>query len=325
MKTCTFCRTKYNMKKETLNKTTLSIGIPAYNEAGNIINILTALYSQSSEYYVLEKIIIIPDGCTDNTEDLVREFAKTHKEVDLYSDGKRVGKAARLNEIYKETTSDFLLSIDADVLPKSPNYIDLLVKGLIDNPKTNVTCGRFIPVKHSNLWGSLSNYSYYTFEDAILKLNNGNNIYALMGAAHMVRMSFGKTLHFPKGTISDQNRLYVLATQNNPHGFLLVKNAEIYMRTVSTFYDWRVLGVRSTSTDKENLVRFFGPDVMKIYYMPRKLLIPSLFKYFFKNPILTTGSVVMNIYIRKFPYKVSTPKNGIWETTTSSKTGTFVK
>lgn len=307
-----------------MKKKTLTIGIPAHNEEGNIINLLKTLYKQSSKYYTLEKIIIILDGCTDNTGPLVAEFAKTHKEIKLYSDGMRVGKAERLNEIYAKTKSDFLFSVDADVLPKNKNYMDLLIKALIDNPKTNVTCARFIPVKQKTLLGKFSNYSYLMFEDSILKLNNGNNIYALMGAAHMVRMSFGKKIHFPKGTISDQNRLYVLATRKNTQGFLLVKKAEIYMKTVETLHDWRVLGVRSTSTDKNNLVRFFGPDIMKIYYMPRRLFIPSIIKYFFINPFYTTGSVLMNLYIRKFPYNASTPRNGIWETTVSSKTGTFM-
>ncbi len=93
------------------------------------------------------------------------------------------------------------------------------------------------------------------------------------------------------------------------------------MRTVSTFHDWRVLGVRSTMSDKASISSYFGSEVLREYKMPKKILIQSMAKFFIKSPILTAGSVLMNIYIRIFPYKRSVPENGIWELTLSSKIG----
>lgn len=306
------------------NKYTLTIGIPAHNEEGNILGLLAALLNQTSRYYKLDKIVVVLDGCTDKTPELVSHFSKTHKKIVMLNDNKRKGKALRLNQIYKEAaSSDFLLSLDADILPTRRTMIDNMVKTLSHNPETNVVGARFIAANQKSFMGKISVISYQSFEDAVLKLNNGNNIYALVGGAQIIRMSFGKKVHFPRGTVSDQNRLFMLATKNNPKGFILEKKSQVYMRTVSTFKDWRILGVRSTTTDRENVVSFFGNDVLKIYYMPKKLLIMSLMKYFFRHPVLTTGSVVMNLYIRVFPYLESAPENGIWISTVSSKIGMF--
>jgi glycosyltransferase involved in cell wall biosynthesis len=300
---------------------TVSVGIPAHNEEGNIIQLLTSIYKQHMTSFRIKQIIVALDGCSDNTESLVKEFASTHKEVEMISDGERKGKAFRLNQIYKKALGDFLMSFDADVLPKNKKTIEYLVQTMIKNPRTNVVGARFIPMRQKSLMGKLSVISYESFEDAVLKLQNGNNIYALMGAAHLIRLTFGKKVIYPKGTISDQNYLYMRATQKNKFGFLLNKKAEVYMQTVSTFKDWRILGVRSTETDKKNLVKFFGKDVMKIYYMPRRIFIFSLIKYIVTHPLLTIGSIIMNIYIRKYPYSSSKPRNGMWQLTQSSKIG----
>lgn len=306
------------------NLKTVTIGIPAHNEEGNILNLLNTLTMQTSRYYKLKEIIVALDGCTDNTEKHVKNFALKQKNTIIINDKKRKGKAIRLNQIYKLASSDYLLSLDADILPKNPDMIDNLIKVFKKHPNTNVVGGRFVPVPQKSFMGKLSNISFLSFEDAFLKLNKGNNIYSLIGGCHMIKMTFGKYVSYPNGTISDQNYLYMMAIKNNHLGYRLSLKSEAYLRTVSTLKDWRVLGVRSTRTDKESVFKQFGLLARKEYYMPRKILIPSLLKFLFLHPVLTTGSIVMNIFIRLFPDQMYEPENGIWITTISSKIGTFI-
>jgi len=305
-----------------MKKIAVTIGIPAYNEGGNIGLLLDSILRQKHETYLIEKIIVACDGCTDNTVSVVRSYSnRFNNKIIVINDGNRIGKAMRLNQIYKKADTDLLLTLDADVVLATDTEIEKMVQKMNMNKKTVVVGARFIPVPQKSIWGKLSDVSYRSFEDAAMKLKNGNNFYTLVGAASLIRQSLYKSFSYPKGVVSDQNYLYVMATNKNNVGYRVVKNTKIWMRTVSTFHDWRVLGVRSTSSDKESVVSFFGNEILNEYKMPKKILIHSLVKFFVKNPFLTTGSVFMNFYIRMFPLKSTTPANGIWELTVSSKAG----
>ncbi len=305
-----------------MNKYTLSIGIPAHNEGGNIGLLLDSILRQKHETYSLKKIIVACDGCTDNTASVVKSYSnRFNNKIVLVNDGNRLGKAMRLNQIYKKADTDLLLTLDADVVLATDMELEKMVQKMNINKRTVVVGARFCPVPQKSIWGKMSIISYKSFEDAAMKLENGNNFYTLVGAASLIRRSLYKSFLFPKGVVSDQNYLYVMATRNNKAGYRVAKNTKIWMRTVSTFHDWRVLGVRSTNSDKESVAAFFGKEILNEYKMPKKIFIHSLVKFFVNNPFLTTGSVFMNFYIRTFPLTNTTPKNGIWELTVSSKAG----
>lgn len=302
-----------------MKKVTVTIGIPAHNEEANIGNLLTSILKQKQKSFVIKKIYIVCDGCTDFTEFEAKKIALRNHNIEILNDGKRKGKAARLNTIYELAKTDYILTLDADTMLDTNLEIERMVKTMQSSKDIQVVGARFIPVKLNSFMGKLSIVSYKSFEDACWKLNNGNNFFTLVGAASLIRTSLAKTFTYPKNLVSDQNYLYVMATKQNQNGYKLAKNTRVLIRTVSTFHDWRVLGVRSTISDKQSVVSFFGNKILKEYYMPRKLFVLSTLKWFFKSPIYTTGSVLMNIYIRKFPYKQSTPRRGIWESTESSK------
>lgn len=303
------------MKKQN---PTVTIGIPAYNEEKNIGNLLASIMRQQQISYCLEKVIVVCDGCTDKTADVVKSFARKYRIIRFVERKMRTGKADALNLIYKTNKSDFLLTVDGDLFFAGNSEIEKMMCVIKKDPTINVVGPRHIPVMANSLMGKFAFVSYMSFSDAFLKLYNGNNFYAMMAVAFM-RKNFVQTLRLPKGTISDQCYVYAKATRNNPNGFRLVRDAHVLFRTVSTFRDWRVLGVRSVIGDKENVAKYFGAEILSEFYMPRRLFIRSLFKWLLKSPFYMLGSIFMNMYIRKFPYKKVTPKNGMWTLATSSK------
>lgn len=299
---------------------TLSIGIPAYNEERNIAALLHSIIKQRQENYELEKIYVICDGCTDNTAQVVKDLSKKYPFIKLHNHKKRKGKADALNRIYELNESDYLLTIDADLIMLNKKCIDNMILEITKNKLLNLVGPRHIALKPKTLMGKFAYVSYRSFEDAFLKINKGNNFYTMMGAGLMTR-ELSNSFRFPKETISDQSYLYAMATRGNKNAFKLVLESEVMLRPVSTFKDWRILGVRSVSGDKQDLVKHFGRDILKEFNMPKKLYFMSLLKWLIKDPFYTAGSILMNLYIRKFPYKKFVPKNGMWETTVSSKEG----
>ncbi len=303
-------------------KITLSVGIPAYNEEKNIRYIIKSIYIQIQKSYTLEKIFIVCDGCTDNTDPIVRELQKKHLEIVLVNDKKRKGKALRLNDIYALNRSDMLLTMDADVVFKSTDDLEKMVQKMIQNSKALIVGPRYEPIWPSSLMGRFAYYSYISFEDAIFKLRSGTNIYALMGCCSLIRKELTESFKYPEGVISDQNYLYLIAKRTNKQAFQPEFNASILFVPVTTFKDWRILGVRSVFDDKGSVVNFFGEEVLqKEYFMPRYYYFLSLVKWLIRSPLYTTGSILMNIFIRLFPYKKYATRHGIWKMTRSSKIG----
>ena len=88
--------------------------------------------------------------------------------------------------------------------------IELMVKEMLKDERTNLVGGRFIPVEQDTLMGKFSVISFLIIEDAFLKLNKGNNYYALVGGASLMRKSLYKSFKYPKGTISYQNYLFLI-------------------------------------------------------------------------------------------------------------------
>lgn len=298
---------------------TLTIGIPAHNEARNIANLLRAVLAQRQESFRLESVVVVCDGCTDRTARIVGEFRQAYPCVKLLDVRQHRGKAFALNKLYSTSTSDFLLTLDADILPERDIEIEQLFRAMVKHYDVNAVGGRFVPVKPKTFMGRCSYVSFLSFEDAILKLHGGDNMFALIGAASLIRKRLYKSFRYPRGTISDQNYLYVMATLNNPEGFKLATNSCFFIRTVGTFHDWRILGSRSVRTDRENVANFFGKEILDEYYMPRILLFSSLLKWAMKDPIGTVGSLCMNMFIRMFPYDQANVQDGRWEMTSSSK------
>lgn len=301
-----------------IKKPTLTIGIPAYNEEYNIGNLLESILTQKTRNYRLEHIYVYFEG-SDTTGKIVKEYFKKYPIIKLFQAKIRKGKARGLNFLYKTNTSDYLLTIDADILFVHDNDIEKMITKITSNKKINVVGPRHIPLKPNTLMGKFAHASYLSFEDAFLKLRNGDNAYAIM-CVELMRKEFTKSFNLPEGTISDQCYVYAMATQHDDAGFKLVKEASVYFQPVSTFEDWRKLGVRSVIMDKQNVVQLLGKRVLTLYTMPKNLYVKSLIKWFFKSPIYTTGAFLMNLYIRKFPLKAAMPQNGMWTLTNSSKT-----
>lgn len=304
-----------------LNKTTISIGIPAYNEEKNIINMLESVVKQKSESYVLEKIMVISDGSSDSTEKKVRNFGKKNRLVSLKADRKRLGKAERLNQLYRLNRSDFLGTFDADIVLERDCELELMMQVITSNKDLNVAAANQIPAKSKTLMGKFSRMSFFMFYEAAKKYRNGNNVHCLQGSSSIIRKKFAKTLKMPKGTSVDQGYLYAKSIEKNRNAFAFVKDTRIIFNPISTFKDWKVLGFRTLISDKENMAKLFGRKILKEYKIPKELIYQSMVKCFLINPFEASGAILMNMYIRKFPTGVNKAFHGagIWEVVSSSK------
>lgn len=120
-----------------------SVGIAAYNEAANIGRLLDRLVSYSAGSYGPQDIVVVASGCTDRTEDIVREFSGRDARVRLVSQPRRSGKASAVNLFISRAECDLLVLMSADILP-DPEALDWLIQPF-QNARVGVTAGRVIP------------------------------------------------------------------------------------------------------------------------------------------------------------------------------------
>jgi len=131
------------------NLPTVTVGIPAYNEEANIHTILQNVLSQKEDGFVIEKIVVLNDGSSDKTA----EYAKIIKDkrIEVVDDGRRTGKPSRLNQLYKLSESDFIITFDADVALVNNRVIYTLVKSF-NNTNVGLVGGRDVPQEPSSFF-----------------------------------------------------------------------------------------------------------------------------------------------------------------------------
>lgn len=106
----------------------VTVLIPAHNEAHNIAATIQNKLEQDYPRNRIE-IIVISDGSTDDTEDLVLEFSSQN--VRLIRREQREGKAAALNEGVRYATGEILVFSDANSLFSS-NAVRRMMENFAD-------------------------------------------------------------------------------------------------------------------------------------------------------------------------------------------------
>lgn len=92
----------------------LSVIIPAYNEEKRIGGTLDAVYQYLSAQQFSWELLVVLDGPTDGTPDVVREFARTHPNVRWIDRTENRGKGFTVRQGMLEARGTVRLFTDAD-------------------------------------------------------------------------------------------------------------------------------------------------------------------------------------------------------------------
>lgn len=108
---------------------TVSVIIPAYNEAPRISYVLQPLI----HYPLISQIIVVDDGSTDDTAYLVKQ---NFPQIDLISYTPNQGKSYAFSQGIKQAYSSIILTLDADLKGLNQKHLDLLIKPVLKDPHT---------------------------------------------------------------------------------------------------------------------------------------------------------------------------------------------
>ena len=113
----------------------VSVIVPAYNEELVIKNTISSLLQSDYEQY---EIIVIDDGSTDKTSEIVREQFSQNERVRLFS-AAAGGKAAALNVGLRYAKGEIVIALDADTL-FAPQTVGALARRFYD-PRMGAVAG----------------------------------------------------------------------------------------------------------------------------------------------------------------------------------------
>jgi glycosyltransferase involved in cell wall biosynthesis len=99
----------------TASAVTLSIVIPAYNEAENIREAVTEVLAGLPVAVTAVEIIIVDDGSRDATAAVSRELAAADDRITLLVHGENRGKGAALQTGFARARMEWVLFMDADL------------------------------------------------------------------------------------------------------------------------------------------------------------------------------------------------------------------
>ena len=95
-----------------------SVGITAYNEEANIGRLLQAMLDQRLYEVEISDIIVVASGCTDRTEEIVRDYMEKDPRIQLYVQEKREGKTSAINVFLAHAKEKICVLESGDTLPR---------------------------------------------------------------------------------------------------------------------------------------------------------------------------------------------------------------
>jgi glycosyltransferase involved in cell wall biosynthesis len=150
----------------------LSIVIPAFNEAGTMREIIARVQAAPLPAEVTKEIIIVDDFSTDGTREILQDYAGSGRCQVFFHDRNR-GKGAALRTAIAHTTGDIVLIQDAD-LEYDPREYPKLLAPILEGKADMVYGSRFAGGESKRVlffWHYVGNRFLTTLSDIFTNLN----------------------------------------------------------------------------------------------------------------------------------------------------------
>jgi glycosyltransferase involved in cell wall biosynthesis len=219
--------------------TTVSIGIPSYNEESNITTILESVICSNLNSIDLSEIIISDDS-TDDTPNIVKQFIKNHsKKIIFVHNRKRRGAANAWNDIIQNATGQIIVLYDADVIP-NPNCTLELVNKINNN--VGICASNPRPIRGQGI-PAQGTIFVCDWLESVRKRQISE--YTVMGRGLSIRSDIAKKITIPKSVIAID--LYIQSkVMEMGYDVVFNPNAIVQFKPAKTFVDFSSQVIRAS-------------------------------------------------------------------------------
>lgn len=217
----------------------LSVIIPAYNAADFIPKAVSSIRQQT--FLPPTEIIIVDDGSTDNTADIVQQLESNIRYI--YQENS--SPAAARNRGLRAARGEMIAFLDADDL-FPPHKFEIQVKRLQNDPSIDVIQGR---IQYDHMEGAEDRSNPLDEDDAMT--------YIQIGAAIFRKSVFDRVGPFDEDLrFSEDHDIFMRLRENNVPLVIINDITLIYrlhahnMTNNKTTYDFQLLQVLKKSIDR---------------------------------------------------------------------------
>lgn len=146
----------------------LSVIIPVYNERYTVRELVRRVVAVN----VSKEVVIVDDGSTDGTSEILKSIAARYSEVRLFHQPRNQGKGAAIRRGIEQATGEFLIIQDAD-LEYDPSEYPSLLKPLLAGEADVVYGSRFV-AGHRRVhlfWHAVANRGLTLLTNVLTNLN----------------------------------------------------------------------------------------------------------------------------------------------------------
>ncbi len=146
----------------------ISVVIPVYNEVKTVDEIVSRVQAVELE----KEIIIVDDGSTDGTQELLKEIGEPKENLKVLYHNRNQGKGAALRTGFDAVTGDVVIIQDSD-LEYDPREYKKLLEPILDGRADVVYGSRFLGGPHRVLffWHYVGNKFITLLSNALTNLN----------------------------------------------------------------------------------------------------------------------------------------------------------
>lgn len=280
-----------------MKKPTVTIGIAAYNEEGNIKKLLRSLLKQNAVNFKLKEILIVSDGSTDKTNSIVKSVK--NRLIKLFINKKRLGKNKTLNKIVKKTSSDILVLFDADILPKNEYCLSWLVTPILIDENVGLTSGKLLAIRTLNKPIGRIIANAHEMKRRLFELHgSSNNVYLCSGPIRAFAKKLYKKINWPNDVPEDAYS-YFFAIKNKSD-FVYIQKAVTYFQPSTTLDDHAKQSLRFIS-GKKVLEKYFDKKIiMKEYSLAISTTLLAILVFAIKRPFSIISYIFITFYISMF-------------------------
>jgi glycosyltransferase involved in cell wall biosynthesis len=222
---------------------TFSVLIPARNEGANIGHLIDDILSQTlPDHLSLEKLIVVSDGSTDDTNDVVTRYSAKDERVELLVNARNLGKAPSLNLGMRQVDSEFLVLLDGDVRLNSPSTLRNLLEDI--GGDVDMVGGNPVPAdKGDSLAALVSRCGDIMRNDLMLRIRNGSNIYSAYGRILALSRRLYTSIELPvdqegRTLIEAEDQFIYLSCIEQNLKYVFRGDAEVLFKLPTSFTDY---------------------------------------------------------------------------------------
>lgn len=297
-----------------MNTVKVSVGMPVFNEANNIANVLRDILSQKQQGWELAEILVYNDGSNDGTADAARTVHDAR--IRVVDDKQRKGKTHRLSQMFAEFTGDILVMFDGDIKLVGDDVVTRMVESFEDE-EVMVVGGNSTPFPPTSFFQRCVYTTFSVFYRSRKYVHGGNNIFGCTGSILAVRKSLAKTISLPS-IINEDAYIYLHCISNN-HKFAYQDNAVVMYKLPLHLKDYLRQAFRSHPEAVEiELRKYFGDLVDKEFSRPFKFYALSVLITFLTHPIEVISMVAIHVLCKPFYGFISSRYKLSWFTAAST-------